>query len=99
LLQHHAARTKPHRANHVAIIFGSSQNHNARRQGIEIDFLEHREPVFIRHAQIEQQDIRLELGEHLDALRPVLRFADDGDVLVGIEKFPQPIAKDRVVIG
>jgi len=28
-----------------------------------------------------------------------LRFADDGDVFVGIEKFPQTIAKDRVVIG
>src|SRR6267142_939250 len=99
LFQHHAARTEPHRAYHVAIIFRSSQNDNARRQRIEIDFLEHREPVFIRHTQIEKQNIGLELREHLDALRPVLRFADDGDVLVGIEKFPQTIAKDRVVVG
>jgi hypothetical protein len=99
LFQHHAARTEAHRANYVAIIFGSGQNDDARRQRIEIDFLEHREPVFIRHAQVEEQNIGLELGEHLDALRPVLRFADDGDVFVRIEKFPQPIAKDRVVVG
>jgi len=30
---------------------------------------------------------------------PFLRFADNGDVFVGIEEFPQTIAKDRVVIG
>ena len=99
LLQHHAARPEPHRTDHVAIVFRSGQNHDARRQRIKIDFLEHREPIFIRHAQIEQQNIGLELREHLDALRPILRFADDGDVFVGIKKFPKAIAKDRVVIG
>jgi len=28
-----------------------------------------------------------------------LRFADDRDVLIGIEKFAKAVAKDRVVIG
>src|SRR5712664_1243057 len=70
--------------NFVAIIFGGGQNNDARRQRIEIDFLKHGQAVFIRHAQIEEQNIRLELGEHLDALRPVLCLADDGNVLVGI---------------
>src|SRR6266705_2885100 len=72
---------------------------NARGQRIEINFFEHGEAVFVRHAQIKQKNVGLELGEELNALRAVLRFADNGDVFVGIEKFPQAIAKDRVVIG
>jgi len=36
---------------------------------IEIDFLENGQTVFVRHAQIEEKNIRLELGEELDALR------------------------------
>src|SRR5712692_1841956 len=99
LFQDDTARTKTHGANYVAIVFRRGQYDDARRQRIEIDFLEHGQPVFVRHAQIEQKNIGLELGEELDTLRAVLRFADDGDVLVGIEKFPQAIAKDRVVIG
>src|SRR5258708_1053971 len=98
-LQNDTARTQTHGANRVGMVFGGGQYDNARRQGIEIDFLEDSEAVFIGHAQIEQKNIGLELGEELDALGAVLGFADDSDVLVGIEKLPQAIAKDRVVIG
>ena len=99
LLEHHAARTETHGANDVAIVFRGGQNDDARGQRIEIDFLEHGQAVLIRHAQVEEKNIGLELGEELDALRAVLGFPDDGDVFVGIEKLPQAIAKDRVVIG
>jgi len=99
LLQHYAACAKAHGANNVAIVFRGRQNDDARGQRIEIDFLENGQAVFIRHAQIEEKNIGLKLGEELDALRAVLGFPDDGDVFVGIEKLPQAIAKDRVVIG
>jgi len=72
---------------------------HARGQRIEIDFLEHGEAIFIRHAQIEEKNIGLQFGEKFDALRAVLRFANDGDIFVGIEKLPQAIAKNRVVVG
>src|SRR5580693_8060563 len=99
LLQHHAASAKAHGANYVAIIFSGSENNDARGQCIEIDFLEHGEAVFIRHAEIEEKNIGLELGEKLDALGAVLSFADDGDVLIGIEELAKTIAKDGVIIG
>src|SRR6266478_2963723 len=99
LLQHYTARTETHRANDVAIVFRRGQNNDARGQRIKINFLKNSEAVFVRHAQIKEKNIGLELGEELDALRAVLSFADNGDVFVGIEKFPQAIAKDRVVIG
>jgi hypothetical protein len=99
LLQDDAARAEPHGADHIAIVFGGGENDDARRQRIEIDFLEDGEAVFIGHTKIEEKNIGLELGKKLDALRAVLRFADDGDVLVGIEKLAEAVAKDRVVVG
>jgi hypothetical protein len=99
LLQDNAARAETHGADDVAIVFGGGENDDARGQRIEIDFFEDGEAVFVGHAKIEEKNIGLEFGEKLDALRAVLRFADDDDVLVGIEKLAEAIAKDRVVVG
>src|SRR5262249_42548327 len=74
LLQHNAAGAKTHGANDVAIVLGSSQNDDARGQRIEIYFFEYGQAVFIRHAQIEQQNVGLQLGEHLDGLVAVRRL-------------------------
>ena len=99
LLQDDAACAKAHGADHVAIIFGSSENDNARGQGIEIDFLEDRQTIFVGHTKIEKKNVGLQLSHELDALGTILSFADDGDFLVGIEELAQAIAKDGVVIG
>src|SRR5579864_3560508 len=99
LFQHDAASAEAHGADYVAIVFGGGENNDARGESVEIDFFEDGEAVFIGHAQIEQENFGLELGEELDALGAVLRFADNGNVLVGIEEFAKAIAKDRVVIG
>ena len=94
-----APRAEAHGADNVTIVFGGRQDDDACGQRIEIDFFKDREAVFVGHAQIEQENFGLEFGKELDALRAILRFADDGNVLVGIEEFAEAIAKDRVVIG
>src|SRR5712664_182667 len=99
LFQHNTASAETHGADNVTIVLRRGQNHNARGQGVKIDFFENGQAVFIRHAQIEKKNIMLELGEELDALRAVLSLPDDSNVFVGIEKLPQAIAKDLVVIG
>jgi hypothetical protein len=99
LFQNDTARAKAHGANHVAIVFGGGQDHDACGQRIEIDFLKHRQAVFIGHAEIKEKNVGLELGKELDALGAVLGFPDDNDIFVGIQKLPQAIAEDRVVIG
>src|SRR5437764_122842 len=99
LLQYYAASAQPHGANHVAIVFGSREHHNTRGQRVEIHFLEDGKPVLIGHAQIEQQNVRLQLGEQLDILLLDLRFAHNGNYLVGVQEFTQAIAEDGVVIG
>ena len=99
LFEDDAAGAEAHGADYVAIVFGGGEHDDARGKRIEIDFFEDGEAVFIRHAQIEQENFRLELGEDFDALVAVLGFADNGDVIVGIEQFAKTIAKDGVVIG
>src|ERR1700730_8755746 len=99
LLQDDTACAETQGANNVAIVFRRGQNDDARGQRIEIDFLENGQAILIRHAQVQKENVGLELGEELDALRAVLGLPDDGDIFVGIEKLPQAIAKDRVVIG
>ena len=99
LLQDDAAGSEPHGANDVAIVFGSSKHDHARGQGIEIHFLQDRQSVLVRHAQIEQKDVGLQLSQQLDALRAVLCFSDNGDVFVRLEELAQAITEDGVVIG
>ena len=98
LLEDHAACAEAHGADNVAIVFGGGENDDARGQRIEIDFFEDSEAVFIGHAEIEQENFRLEFGEKFNALRAILSFADDSDIFVGIEEFAKAIAKDCVVV-
>jgi hypothetical protein len=99
LLEDYAAGAEAHGADYVAIVFSGSEHDDAGGKRIKIDFFEDGEAVFVGHAEIEQENFRLELGEEFDALGAVLRFADDSNVFVGIEKFAKTIAKDGVVIG
>jgi hypothetical protein len=99
LLQDYAAGAEAHSADYVAIVFGSSKHDYASGQRVEIYFFEDGEAVFVWHAQIEQKNVGLELGDELNTLGAVLGFADDGDVVVGIEELAQAIAKDGMIIG
>src|SRR5579871_2769300 len=98
LFQHHAAGAQTHRADHVAVIFGSRDNNDARLQRVEIHFFEDGEAVLFRHAQIEQQNIGLQLREHLRALNAVRSFADNLHVVRAFEQFAQAIAEDSVIV-
>jgi hypothetical protein len=98
LLENHTASAKAHGTHNVAIVFSSRQYDDACWQRIEIDFFEDRQAVFIGHAEIEQKNFGLEFSEEFDALGAVLGFANDGDVIVGIEEFAEAVAKDSVVI-
>jgi hypothetical protein len=98
LFENNAARSETHGANNIAIVFGGCEYYNARGKRVEINFLENGEAVLVGHAQVEQENVGLELSEHLDALSAVLGFAHDDDVFIGAKQFTQAIAKDCVVI-
>src|SRR5882724_8971397 len=99
LFEDDATGAKTHGADNIAIVFRSRQDDNACGDRIEIDFFEDGEAVLFRHAQIEQENIGLQLGEQLDALGAILSFADDGDVLIAINEFAEAVAKNRVIVG
>ena len=86
LLQDDATSAEAHRTDHIAIVLGCGEHHDARRQRVEIDLFEDRETIFIGHAQTEQKNIGPQLGEKLDAFDAILGFADNGDFLVGIQE-------------
>src|ERR1700724_19145 len=98
LLEDHAPGAEAHGADDVAVVFGGGEDDDAGWPRVEIDFLEDRQAIFVRHTQIEQEDVGLQFGEELNALRAVLSFADDDDVLVGAKKLAQAVAENGVVI-
>ena len=99
LLQNHPACAQTHGADDIAVIFGGGQNDDAGGQRVEVDFLQHSQAILVRHAQVEQQNVRLELGEHLDAIGAVRGFADDGDIISGAKQLTQAITEDGVVVS
>src|SRR5579871_3851030 len=99
LFEHDTAGTQAHGANDIAIVFRSGKDNNARGNRIEINFLEDGETVLFRHSEVEQKNVGFELREQLDAFGAVLRFANDGDVLVAIDELAKAVAKNRVVVG
>ena len=97
--KHHAARAQAHGANHVAVIFGSGEHDDARGKLVEIHFFQNSKTILIRHAQIQQQNVGLELGQHLDAIVAVGSFADDGDFVVAVEQFAQTFTEDGMIVS
>jgi hypothetical protein len=98
LLEHHAPRAQAHGTDHVAVIFGGCEHDHARGQGIEVHFREDAEAVLLRHPQIEQQDIGLELVQHLYTLVAVRGFAHYGDIISTFEELSQSVSEYCMVV-
>ena len=82
----------------IAVIFGSCEDNDASWELLEIDFFENGEAVFVRHAQVEEEDIGHELAQHLDAIVPIGSLADDDDCIVAVEELAQTFTEDEVVV-
>ena len=85
LFEDYATSAQPHGAHHIPVVFGGSEHDDARGELVKIDFFKNGQAIFIGHAQIEQENIGLELGQHLDAVVAVRGFANDGDFLIAVE--------------
>src|SRR5437870_3240878 len=99
LLQNHPACAQTHGADDIAVIFGGSQNNDLGGQRVKVDFLQHSQAILVRYAQVEQQNVRLELGDHLDAIGDVRGLADNGDIISGAKQLTQAITEDGVVVS
>src|SRR5208282_5677588 len=98
LLKHDSAGAQTHRAHHVAVVFGGGEHDHARRRGFEVQFFQDAEAVFFGHAQIEEQNVRLELREHLGAFDAIRSLAHNLDFIRAVQQFAQTIPKDGVVV-
>jgi hypothetical protein len=52
-----------------------------------------------RHAHVDHDDIRLELGGHADRRLAVFGLADDVDVLLDAEQRSKPVEDDSMIVG
>src|ERR1017187_9462283 len=98
LLQQHAARSQTHRAHHIAVVFRRRQDDHAGRKSVEIHLFEYAQTILLRHAQIEQENVRLQLSEHLRTLDAVGGLAHDLDVVRHFEQLAETVAENRVVV-
>ena len=58
----------------------------------------HPEAVEAGHLDVEQDQIRLLLGDGLDGLEAVAALADDLDVGLVLESVAHPLARERLVV-
>src|ERR1700722_1011551 len=59
LFQNHASCAQPDGTENQPIVFDGCEHDNAGWELVEIHFFENSEPVFVRHAQVQQEDIGL----------------------------------------
>jgi hypothetical protein len=57
------------------------------------------DPVELRHADVHQDDVRLELAGELHRLGAVGRLADHVEVVLGVEDHPEAGADEGLVVG
>jgi hypothetical protein len=57
------------------------------------------DPVDVRHANVQQHDVRVQLSSVLNRFEAVGRFADELEVVVRVEDCPQRRPRERVVVG
>ena len=99
VLQHEPAGARAERFVDVLVEVERRQDEDAGR-GIGGDDAPGRlEPVELGHADVHQDDGRLEAGGLLDRLEAVARLGDDLDVLLAGEQHPKSGAHHRLVVG
>ena len=77
---------------------GGEDQDRARRVGGE-DAPRRLEPVELGHADVHEDDGRLEARRLVDGLEPVARLGDDLDVLLAGEQHAEAGADHRLVVG
>jgi len=63
------------------------------------DLVEAGEPVHVRHAHVEKDEIRLRLADERKHLRARLCFADDLEATVRLERALDPVEDEAMVVG
>ena len=102
ILQHHAARSQLQRLHHLLLFHRRRQQddaHRASRAPARVQVAQRIEPSVVRHGQIEQKNVGLDLGGQFHRLEAVAGFAHHFHVAFRFEQAPQPVAENRVIVG
>jgi hypothetical protein len=64
-----------------------------------LDLVQAREPVHVRHADVEQDQVWFRAPDEGENLRSRLRLADDLEVVIGLERAFDAVQDEPVVVG
>ena len=92
-LQQVVDRVHLERADRVTVVGGDEDDGD-----VAADELEHVEPVELRHLDVEQQQVRLQLGRGLHGLEAVGALGDDLDVGMRGQPLAKNAARQRLVV-
>jgi hypothetical protein len=99
VLEQEAARAGAQRSVHVLVEVEGGEHEHARRVFVSVDDLAGRlDAVHVRHADVHQHHIRIELAGERDRLGAVCGLADDLDVGFGAQDHPEAAAHKLLVV-
>jgi hypothetical protein len=88
-----------HRPHGIALVFRRRQHNDASGEGIEIGLLKHSQAIFVGHTQIEKEDVRFELGQHVDTLVAIRCLAHNRNIVLAFKELTHALAENYMVIG
>ncbi len=99
VLQEEPARAGAERLVDVLVEVERREDENARPLVAAVEQAARRlEAVHVRHADVHEDDVRVELARGLDGLGPVGGLTDDLHVVLGLEDHPEPRAHEGLVV-
>ena len=89
----------PDRRVHVLVEVERREDEDARRAARRDDPPRRLDPVELRHPDVHQDHVRLELGRQAHRLVAVLGLADDLEIVASLDDQPEAAADERLVVG
>ncbi|MNO74268.1 hypothetical protein D3C76_652620 [compost metagenome] len=85
-------------ADHVALVVGDGEHHDARVDAVLAQCAQGVEAVHALHVEVEQDHVRVEFGAQLQRFFATAGFADHAQVVFQFEQLDHALAHHRVVV-
>ena len=99
VLQHVAFHAEVQRAIEGILFLVHGEKDDRHRQFQLTNRSRERKAVLLRHADVQNSDVRLERLNALQRGSPIGRFANQHQIRIVFDDFTQTFAEDRVIVG
>ena len=99
LLEYDTGSTQLHGLDELVLIVRRRQHNDPRLIFDGLQTLQGGQAVQPRHLEVQQEDVRRILLEHIEHLPAVLSLRDDFEILLQGQQLTETVSKDGVVVG